>query len=414
MRAAIVYVSVVLLCASGAFGGVISYLPITNDADSGISLTKVYTHTLDLGVGDGGAIVNGVHFTRVDTANVDAIPNFAYTVYTGGRYANPHYIGYNVSGDVEKLFGDFMFNGNNAPGGVATLTLSGLSVGTTYDTRIYTRAAGGPRVAQIDFENDGAPGADDSVTLDQGDALANPPGLDTINRAYALSYQFTAQSDQLTVSFTQAVFNWSWHQYGVTNEVVGVERITTLFNTGVDENGLVLAPGTPDPHYELVGTRPATVAKNHPNYIGNDPVAAEGSSWIGPVADLHADVAPGNYVYATSFDLSGLDPDSAEVSIRVAVDNILQDVLLNGASTGIGVADGGFGGLSEPLVLDSGFQPGINTLEFVAVNNDGGPNPHGFRAELSGTASVPEPSTFVLALAGLFVLVLLGRRKPAA
>ena len=57
---------------------------------------------------------------------------------------------------------------------------------------------------------------------------------------------------------------------------------------------------------------------------------------------------------------------------------------------------------------------GINSLEFVTLNGGAAENPHGFRAELSGTAVVPEPSTLALALVGLLGLAMFGRRRRAA
>jgi hypothetical protein len=59
-----------------------------------------------------------------------------------------------------------------------------------------------------------------------------------------------------------------------------------------------------------------------------------------------------------------------------------------------GPVDVGQWGQWFSLNITSGFQSGINTLDFI-VNNDGGPG--GFCAELSGTADeVPEPASIVM------------------
>ncbi len=51
-------VSSMTLCSAG----VITYLPITDDADSGIDPANTYTHAIDFGT-SGAAVVNGVEFS---------------------------------------------------------------------------------------------------------------------------------------------------------------------------------------------------------------------------------------------------------------------------------------------------------------------------------------------------------------
>ncbi len=167
------------------------------------------------------------------------------------------------------------------------------------------------------------------------------------------------------------------------------QPIPTLFSTGLDPNGNVLAAGTADPHYLLTlsaqGSPPpppiaATVIQNHPAWLANDAA----SSWIGPVNPGTANVAPGSYNYRTTFDLSGFDPRNVVVVFNVAVDNNLNDVLLNGVSAGINF--GGFTAFSANFTLTNGFVSGINTLDFLTLNASTTPNPAGFRARLNGMA----------------------------
>ena len=167
------------------------------------------------------------------------------------------------------------------------------------------------------------------------------------------------------------------------------QSIATLFNTGVDENHNALSPGVPDPHYLLTVSAqstppppaiPATVIQNHPAWLANDSL----SSWIGPVNPGTADVAPGEYRYRTTFDLTGFELSTAQILLSVAGDNRVNNVLINGVNTGIAFA--GFTGFSPNYTLNSGFVAGTNTLEFVAVNDATTPNPAGFRAKPSGTA----------------------------
>jgi len=167
------------------------------------------------------------------------------------------------------------------------------------------------------------------------------------------------------------------------------ELLPTVFSTGMDANGVVLAPGVADPHYQLTqsaqGTPPppaiaATVIQNHPAWFGNDLL----SSWIGPVNPGTENVAAGSYHYRTTFSLTGYDPASAVLTLQVGVDNRLPDLELNGVSTGITFE--GFSALSGPFSLTNGFVAGNNTLDFLTVNDGDSPNPAGFRAQLSGTA----------------------------
>ncbi len=62
--------------------------------------------------------------------------------------------------------------------------------------------------------------------------------------------------------------------------------ITTLFNTGVDAFGNVLANGSADPHYTVSGgtlaNNSATFLENppHPSYLPNSAAGGSGSAWI--------------------------------------------------------------------------------------------------------------------------------------
>jgi hypothetical protein len=173
-----------------------------------------------------------------------------------------------------------------------------------------------------------------------------------------------------------------------------LQPVPALFNTGVDANHDSLLPGAPDPHYLLTvsaqSTPPppplaATVIQNHPAWLAND----ASSSWIGPVNPGTANVAAGEYRYRTTFDLTGFDARTAQIILSLAADNRVNNVLLNGASTGIAFV--GFAGFSPNFTLTSGFVPGTNTLEFITANDTTTPNPAGFRARLSGTAQVVLP-----------------------
>jgi len=215
---AAVALAAILLLVSQAPAGVVSYIllgPDTADADSGIDPSNYYVQALDFGT-SGAANVNGVQFTAVGTGNVDAISGFQYSVSTSGR--NQH--GGNAPTGVLDTQGiyavvqDMMYNGNNAPGGVATLTLTGLVPGFEYDARIYNRdwGASALRRARWEFDTDGIAGAEDVIEdINQDDASEIPPSEGTFfqDSVYALSYQFTADSDTLTIDLTQENQNYS-------------------------------------------------------------------------------------------------------------------------------------------------------------------------------------------------------------
>ena len=167
------------------------------------------------------------------------------------------------------------------------------------------------------------------------------------------------------------------------------EPVPSDFNTGLGDDGVVLAPGSPDPHYLLtLSAQPitppppvaATVIENHPAWAANDAA----SSWIGPVNPGTVNVAEGPYNYRTAFTLNGFDPASTRLRLNVGADNSLDDVLLNGVSKGLTYA--GFSTLSGDLWLTNGFVAGTNTLEFLTANGGSGANPAGFRVKLAGTA----------------------------
>ncbi|MHC4499524.1 MAG: hypothetical protein ACYS21_10475, partial [Planctomycetota bacterium] len=212
------------LTTTSANAGVISYVQITNDADCGISTGKTYTHKLDFGTGSPGALINGVQFDAYNNA-ANGTLNFNREVFTGGLSDHAGNGNHNVSGSLVALMTDMYYNGDNAVGGSTTWTLSGLTTGQTYSTRIYSRqwGAGNDRTATIVFDPDGAgPISDSTGPINQDDASASPPGFTNGNDAYYVNYQFTAVAGQdLVITATQNLTNQSWHLYGLTNEIAG-------------------------------------------------------------------------------------------------------------------------------------------------------------------------------------------------
>ncbi len=127
------------------------------------------------------------------------------------------------------------------------------------------------------------------------------------------------------------------------------------------------------------------------------------STWLSPASNTEG--AEGNFNYSLSFDLTGLEPASAEVLGRFAVDNDAT-LLLNGNPTGF--SGSGFDSW-KTFNLTSGFLPGVNTLT-VAVFNGPGAGPTGIRVEFDSASAlvVPEAGSALLTL--LATGYLLGRR----
>ncbi len=187
-----------------------------------------------------------------------------------------------------------------------------------------------------------------------------------------------------------------------------------LYNTGVNGIGGQLPNATADSHYALISAPGAYATA----YTGNGsdvyPWLADGpnSRWIGASTWLNEWLPSGNYVYRTTFDLSGMIPSSASISLKLASDDVC-DVFLNGVATGIATSSFGFTNFSA-FSITTGFINGVNTLDFRVNNGDVPPsNRTGLRTELSGYAViVPEPASAALVGFGGILLVAL-RRKPS-
>jgi len=215
-----VAIAILGLTATSVRAGTISYVQITGDADCGIDPENTYTHTLDFGQGTPGALINGVQFDAYNLA-ANGTLNFNRTVATGTLADHAGNAGHNVSGGLADLLTDMYYNNNNAAGGGATTwTLSGLTAGQTYQTRIYSRqwGANNQRTVIFTFDPDGAgPVSDVTDTINQDDATT--VGMPSDNTAYYINYEFTAVAgEDLVITLTQDLLNQSWHLYGITNQ----------------------------------------------------------------------------------------------------------------------------------------------------------------------------------------------------
>ncbi len=183
--------------------------------------------------------------------------------------------------------------------------------------------------------------------------------------------------------------------YGQATSQVSVVRVglafSELFNTGIDATGAFTPGGSADVHYRLTYSAdpsypgPAAIVMDdaYPidatRYMTNGPA----SKWIAPMLNTlgYGGNLPGLYVYRTAFLLDTVDPASARIEGRWAMDNVGAEIRVNGVSAGVGAAAGYTAWAS--FVLTNGFVAGSNIIEFV-ISNAPPTGPTGFRAELRG------------------------------
>lgn len=193
--------------------------------------------------------------------------------------------------------------------------------------------------------------------------------------------------------------------------------ISGLVNTGVG------AAGTQDTHYALTVVSGDTVLANSNAFISADNVWPVGkawtantstSKWITPTSnagDWLDPVVKGVYDYRLTFDLTGFDASTAAFTGRFSADNSVV-VLLNGQQ----IADGHKFDSWKSFGASTGFNSGINTLDFIVTNGwQTDDNPTGLRAEFvsSVATAVPEPTTYAMLLAGLGLITYTARRRKA-
>src|SRR5438045_7730593 len=128
-----------------------------------------------------------------------------------------------------------------------------------------------------------------------------------------------------------------WYPFGFA---AAGAPIPGLFNSGVDDTGTVLPDRATDPHY-IFSLNPDSASTNvivHDSTVF--PIVAGPwmpnnslSKWVGPLPDTGG-AAGGTYIYRLTFDLTGLDYNTARIAGKWTSDNQGVDILINGQSTG--------------------------------------------------------------------------------
>lgn len=183
--------------------------------------------------------------------------------------------------------------------------------------------------------------------------------------------------------------------------------ISGLVNTGS------FASGVQDTNYRLNGNSYGYVSYDNAWPVNPWLANTSTSKWITPTANQAASLDPvqnGTYSWTLSFDLSGFDASTASFSGQFAADN-QATVKLNGVTIGSASSFSQFSGFAA----NSGFNAGVNTLEFVLTNfAQGSGNPAGLRVEFlqsNVVTAVPEPETYAMLLAGLGLIGTISRRR---
>jgi hypothetical protein len=215
-----------MMLSVGADAGVITISPaLSDDASTGISTTKTYTHTIS---GGSAASINGVNFDVLDDSNTPA--NFDWN--TNGFNKNQISCCNNgdwIPGDggvtgpeLINLLGSFTYSGNgDGDPASQTFTLSGITPGTTYDARMYVRVwdtEGSGRPIDITFTN----GAEVDATGPAPEDRPSLIGLPNDQSTYYVNYQYTAQTSELVIDalVVEPAPSGSFHLYALSNEVV--------------------------------------------------------------------------------------------------------------------------------------------------------------------------------------------------
>ena len=175
------------------------------------------------------------------------------------------------------------------------------------------------------------------------------------------------------------------------------ETIATLFNTGLDGSHVALADGLSDPHYQIItnadGAPISAIVEDStvfPIVPGVWLLNTASSKWVGPrfntagAAGLNA--GNGIYVYRTTFDLSDRDASTVIIQGRWATDNLGVQIRLNGVD--LGLVNTAQYTVWTTFTIDtnaSTFLPGVNTIDFVVQNVDGGPGYTGLRVEFTAS-----------------------------
>ncbi len=218
-----------------------------------------------------------------------------------------------------------------------------------------------------------------------------PPGSIKITQSPACDTEIGPGISSITVTATDCNGNVSKKTIKLVVLAPG-SFLSSLYNTGTDENHAVIAFGLLDYHYALAVPNGVTTC-----YPGNAmavkgpwtlwPYPPTGSDWIAPCINpfnTNSSTMPtGYYTYTYSFLLPpGSDPNTASISGRWAA-NQWGYASINGNSYGspygMSIPPNSNGaGQWQPFTINAGFHAGVNTITWSIYSRN---NPNGLRVE---------------------------------
>ena len=221
------------LVLGGATTNSISMVFFRDDAGTGISSSKVYSHKLDLGNGSSAAVINGVTFDKISSTS-GTLGGYGWN----GFPPNPN--GGNAPPVVPAGSGIYnllqdMDYGLQYPGS-ATMQLTGLTPGKRYDVRLYNRKWDSnvkARTQTVTFDPDGDGPISESVTFDP----------DSLDPNY-IGYRYCAASSVLNITITSMFNDQTLHLYGLSNEEVASAPVEINTTRDCVFGGVVTGAGT--------------------------------------------------------------------------------------------------------------------------------------------------------------------------
>lgn len=212
-------------------------------------------------------------------------------------------------------------------------------------------------------------------------------GDTAIPQATGATYTINSAALTDTGSYSAKVTNSFGNVTSTPAAITVMDGVANVFSTGVDDTGAALADAAEDTHYQLVinangdNDVPAVVHNSNIFPIVAGPWLADTavSKWISPIADSVAagglshdgGEGPGTYVYRTTFNTAGFDPESIIITGKWSSDNLGLGIRVNDSPTGI-TGDGNFGAYANFRIASdkASFISGLNTLDFVVQNGD--------------------------------------------
>jgi hypothetical protein len=203
-------------------------------------------------------------------------------------------------------------------------------------------------------------------------------GGSAIAGATSLTLSVQADFPDVAGDYFAVVANTAGSATSRVARLVVRDKVTTFFNTGVDEFGDALPDGSPDPHYTLIvnpdsATTVPLVEDSTVFPIVTGPWVANNarSKWIGPRVETSGAAgavgAGGDYTYRAVVDLTGFDPGSVVINGVWATDNEGLDIIVNGVSTG--QRNTAQFVSFTPFSITSGLLAGLNHIDFKLNNS---------------------------------------------